>query len=406
MGVPLKYITESIEIAKDDKWRNSRYCLNAAFSTGKIKNMVKTINEAIDIFMKKMEENDSKPFDVMDTCKRLTFDVICRTTCEISTNIQNNEKNIFTDSLEHVFQFGTSEMLDRISMCFPELEPIPTRLRWLKDSIRTFFNLPSAGIISKTCENIIKSRKETKQNPAVNLLQLMLNASQNNENEDSEGQSEVKNKAITLSDESIIANTFLFLVGGYETIGSTLGYCLYKLAENFDVQEKVRDEINNHLYEKEDIEYSDLANLQYLDQVIAEISRLFPVYFPGVNRVSSTEFRYKDIVIPKNSVVTVPLWYLHRSPDYWSSPEKFMPERFSAENRSTIDPFVYQPFGAGPRSCLGMRLAQIVIKLALVRLLKSYRLEKTDDDETLELNYQIVFVRPQKNLFIRAVPIE
>lgn len=58
---------------------------------------------------------------------------------------------------------------------------------------------------------------------------------------------------------------------------------------------------------------------------------------------------------------------------YWPNPEKFDPERFSAQNRENINWNAYMPFGVGPRNCLGMRMGLIQTKLGLAHFLRNHK---------------------------------
>jgi len=80
----------------------------------------------------------------------------------------------------------------------------------------------------------------------------------------------------------------------------------------------------------------------------------------------------KGLKIPKGTIVLVPTCTLHRDPEFYPDPDTYDPERFSAVAKQSRDPYTYLPFGQGPRNCIGMRFAQMEMKLVLIRLLKKY----------------------------------
>jgi cytochrome P450 len=60
-----------------------------------------------------------------------------------------------------------------------------------------------------------------------------------------------------------------------------------------------------------------------------------------------------EFVITKGQSVLIPILGLHRDEKYWPEPDKFIPERFSSENKGSINQYAYLPFGQGPRNCIG-----------------------------------------------------
>jgi len=65
-----------------------------------------------------------------------------------------------------------------------------------------------------------------------------------------------------------------------------------------------------------------------------------------------------DIEVDKGTTVWIPLAALHRDPDCFPDPDTFDPDRFTDENKATIPPYMYMPFGDGPRICIGMSISE------------------------------------------------
>jgi cytochrome P450 family 6 len=58
-----------------------------------------------------------------------------------------------------------------------------------------------------------------------------------------------------------------------------------------------------------------------------------------------------DVVLPKDSLVAIPVQGIHMDPNFYPDPLKFDPERFTPENKASRHPYAYLPFGMGPRNC-------------------------------------------------------
>lgn len=85
--------------------------------------------------------------------------------------------------------------------------------------------------------------------------------------------------------------------------------------------------------------------------------------------------------ISKGQSLLVPIYGLHRDPNYFPDPTRFDPERFSDENKVKISPCTFLPFGIGPRTCIGERFAKFEVKILLFHIISNFEIvpvEKTD----------------------------
>ncbi|XP_072319762.1 cytochrome P450 3A56-like [Eucyclogobius newberryi] len=245
-----------------------------------------------------------------------------------------------------------------------------------------FFSRKSFTFFKSIVEKIRRDRNDCADETRADLLQYLTRV-----------QAGHKLKGETyqqvLSDHELLCQLVMFVVGGFDTSASTLTFVAYNLALNPAAMSRLQDEINDTFPNDSVVEFAvSLHRREYLDCVLNESLRLYPP-IARTDRVAKETVSIKGITIPKNMVVMVPFYALHRDPELWPEPQEFRPERFSKENRQKIRPYSYMPFGVGPRNCVGMRFAQAAVKLALVDVLRRYSFSVCEETEIpLEMNPQ------------------
>ena len=126
--------------------------------------------------------------------------------------------------------------------------------------------------------------------------------------------------------EQLRSQVFTFMVAGHDTTSTAMSWTLHFLAQYPKTQEKLRREIAKKVEDRE-LTWDTLESMEYLTAVINESMRLRP---PGplFQRTVVKEDNVLGHKIPPGSTVVLSPFLLHRSPEYWKSPETFDPDRF------------------------------------------------------------------------------
>lgn len=142
------------------------------------------------------------------------------------------------------------------------------------------------------------------------------------------------------------------------------------------VLKKAKAELDAVLGPDRFVDEPDVSKLPYLQNIISETLRLYgpPLLVP---HLSSDDCTIAGFDVPRDTMVMVSAWAIHRDPELWDDPESFKPERFeSVENAS----YKLMPFGLGRRACPGMGLAQRVVGLTLGSLIQCFEWERVGDE--------------------------
>ncbi len=173
-----------------------------------------------------------------------------------------------------------------------------------------------------------------------------------------------------LSDKQIHDETLTFLAAGHATTAVTLTWALYLLAGHPEIHARLMDEIQRVLGTRLPTA-ADLADMPFLELVIKETMRLYPPAWT-IMRHAVGDFELGGYQLPAGTFVVLSQYVIHHLPIYWSEPEKFWPDRFGPEQKEPGEDFAYFPFGAGPRTCIGMPFAMIESRLLLAAILQKY----------------------------------
>ncbi|MBS1567316.1 MAG: cytochrome P450 [Bacteroidetes bacterium] len=330
--------------SEGDFWRRQRRLIQPAFHRQKIASMaammVQRIQQEADHL--DMYADGGKTADMLSVMTSLTLDIISRA--------------IFSEGVTKGPLIAELLTLLNEYVTYKINQPIR-----LPAAIPTPFNMRERRALD-TLDGIIYEIIDTRRRDNVSrddLLSMLLDA------RDEETGGQMDNRQ--LRDE-----VMTIFVAGNETTANAMAWTISLLAQHPAQEQKMIDEIDEKLDSGIEPGYDTMQSFPYVRQVIEESMRLYPPAWV-VGRRALEDDELGGYLVPRGTNILMPIFYLHRSEQYWSSPDQFMPERFAADRRGSIDKYVYFPFGAGPRMCIGNNFAMMEMQLILILLYRRFR---------------------------------
>nr|XP_037838559.1 1,25-dihydroxyvitamin D(3) 24-hydroxylase, mitochondrial isoform X2 [Chlorocebus sabaeus] len=181
-----------------------------------------------------------------------------------------------------------------------------------------------------------------------------------------------------LSKKELYAAVTELQLAAVETTANSLMWILYNLSRNPKVQQKLFKEIQSVLPENQVPRAEDLRNMPYLKACLKESMRLTPSV-PFTTRTLDKATVLGEYALPKGTVLMLNTQVLGSDEDNFEDSSQFRPERWLQE-KEKINPFAHLPFGIGKRMCIGRRLAELQLHLALCWIVRKYDIQATDNE--------------------------
>lgn len=337
-------------------WRVLRKRFSPMFTSGKLRNMMYLLTERGDRFVEYIDRITKKGAEqeIHGLTQKFTQSAIiaCVFGLDLDTfdqqheTLQRIDKKIFSVKYGSELESMYPGILKKIGgWLFPE-------------EVKTFF--------SKLIKDVIAMRNGQPSN-RHDFMDLLLELKKEN--------------TLDMTDEDIAAQAYIFYAAGYESSASTMGFLLYQLALNQDIQEKLYAEIKEALENNNgEMTYDAIMNLEYMEKVFNETLRMYPI-ITKLKRRSKAPYKIPEtnIIIDKGQLIKISVLGIHHDEKYYPNPEVFDPQRFSPENVQARHKCAFLPFGEGPKQCIGIRFAQMQSWVGLAKLLLRYRVEPSEN---------------------------
>eukprot|EP00884_Botryococcus_braunii_P015654 jgi/Botrbrau1/2772/Bobra.0164s0049.1 len=361
-GLPKSFICEQARVAAEGKnivtahkltdpeWRDARTQLIPAFSSHTIReNFFPIVSAKAHILARKITDvGPDKALEMQDAFRRLALDVIL----EAGFGINN-------EALMPVAASAQNPLLSKMDKA-PWVNPF---------AIASAIDKDAAAVLRTAW---LELAKQVRANGKLGNTDFTIAACLARIVDLKTGQQ--------LNDEQLASQIAGTVTAGVDPIAQTCTWVLFALSQERSTQDKVARELQDagllaHGEQREPrgISFADLRKLPYLEAVIKEALRMYPVASGSLMRVADADMQLGDYHVPKGTHIQVPLHTLHNVEWTFNDPDKFFPERWMEESRwhkpvslnETVQKKVltgapksggvegaYMPFGAGPRECL------------------------------------------------------
>jgi cytochrome P450 len=311
---------------------------------------------------------DGQTIDVHEEMMHLTLEIVAK--CLFDADVGSRASDVGKAMKVALENFSSQRRLIRI----PRGIPSPQNVRFEMAARR----------LDEIVGTIIEDRRKSGEDRGDLLSMLMLA-------EDDGGE--------RMTDKQLRDEVMTLFLAGHETTANALCWTFWLLSLAPRAEAKLAEELERVLDGRTPT-ISDLSNLPYVERVVKESMRLYPPAWV-VGREAVAECQVGDYRMPAGTTALMSQWVMHRDPRYHEAPERFEPDRWTAEYEKALPRFAYFPFGGGPRQCIGAGFAMAEACLILATVAQRYRMDLTPGQRVEP--YASITLRPKEGIRLTLV---
>jgi cytochrome P450 len=335
-----RLLGDGLLTSEDGFWRRQRRLAQPAFH----RKRVDAYGEVMVSFAERSLERwrDGQTIDVHEEMMHLTLEIVAK--CLFDADVGAWATDVGKAMKVALENFSSQRRLIRI----PRRVPTPHNIRFEMAARR----------LDEIVATIIDDRRKSGEDRG-DLLSMLVLA------EDDSGE--------RMTDKQLRDEVTTLFLAGHETTANTLSWTFWLLSLIPDTEAKLAEELERVLDGRTPT-LSDLPNLPYVERVVTESMRLYPPAWV-VGREAIAECEVGGYRMSAGTTALMSQWVMHRDPRYHEVPERFDPDRWTAEYEKALPRFAYFPFGGGPRQCIGASFAMTEARLILAAIAQRFRME-------------------------------
>ncbi len=329
-----RFLGKGLLTSNGEYWLKQRRLIQPGFHPDKIRALYGIIKKTVDQFLLTFPIGER--VDVYPLMNNLAFEIVINTLFNIRVPPETRMKlsSFITETQDFVIRDIRQ----------------PHKSWWFKVSGEVRSNLRRAEGAREIIRDIIRTRKSSERS-FNDLLDMLLDA-------------RYEDTGQPMEERQVIDEILILLIAGHETTANALSWTLYLLANHPGELRNLREQTRRLSPDK-------CVSNESLNAVINESMRLYPPAWIS-DRVALQDDAYREYSFPRDTVLILFYYGLHRDEKYWQDPSAFRPERFLSLAARREKPKAFYPFGAGPRLCIGNNFAMAEMTVFLQAVVQGF----------------------------------